>query len=63
MNQDEILLSKEDGIVILTLNRPDKLNALTMEMIDRFPGIIGRNKNTQETYQTSGVRVFSSIAT
>ena len=40
MNQDEILLSKEDAIVILTLNRTDKLNALTIDMVDRLPGIV-----------------------
>ena len=33
---DTVLLDVEDGIARLTLNRPDKLNALNYAMIDRL---------------------------
>lgn len=33
---DTVLLQISDGIALLTLNRPEKLNALNYELIDRF---------------------------
>ena len=33
MNQSDILLNKMDGCGILTINRPDALNAITAEML------------------------------
>lgn len=32
MSSDTILISKEDGVTVLTLNRPDKLNSFNEEM-------------------------------
>jgi len=32
MNYEDLLLEKKDGIAIITLNAPDKMNALTVEM-------------------------------
>ena len=33
---DELLLSKSEGIATITLNRPDKMNAFTLTMIDEW---------------------------
>jgi 2-(1,2-epoxy-1,2-dihydrophenyl)acetyl-CoA isomerase len=40
MNCQELLLTKEAGIAILTLNRPEKLNALTKTMIEEMPSVL-----------------------
>jgi len=34
MNNDTILLSQHDGVAVITLNRPDKLNALNGDLLD-----------------------------
>src|SRR5687767_2798194 len=39
---DSVLLAIEDGIALLTLNRPNKLNALNYEMIDRILALLDR---------------------
>ncbi len=41
MEEKTVLYTKEDGIGIITLNRPDKLNVLTDDMIGvQFPNIV-----------------------
>ena len=38
---DELLYAIEDGIATITLNRPEKLNAFTVTMIDRWAAALG----------------------
>ncbi|NLC77335.1 MAG: enoyl-CoA hydratase/isomerase family protein [Clostridia bacterium] len=40
MAYETVILNKEDGIAVLTLNRPDKLNAVNMQMREEILGIL-----------------------
>ena len=40
MNEQDLLLEKEDGIAILTFNRPERMNALTRSMLRKLPEIL-----------------------
>ena len=39
---ENMILEKEEGVAILTLSRPDKLNAMTTKMWRDLPRIIGK---------------------
>ena len=40
MEYKTVILEKKDGAAILTLNRPDKFNAVNMEMRSEILGIL-----------------------
>ncbi len=48
MAKQDVLYTKEDGIGIITLNRAEKLNALTHEMLRRINSIIEDIKKDDE---------------
>ena len=60
----QILFEKRDGIAYVTLNRPEKLNALTPEMVVRLAGIweeVGEDREVRVVLVTgAGDRAFST---
>ena len=40
MNESHVLLSMEDALATITLNRPDKLNAISMAMLDQIENMV-----------------------
>ncbi len=40
MSQERVLYEKKDGVGIITLNRPEKLNAITHDMLRKLGGLI-----------------------
>lgn len=45
---DTVLLEKRDGIAVVTLNRPDRYNAVTDELVSRLNTIIGEIRNDNQ---------------
>ena len=63
MAEQDVLYTKEDGIGKVTLNRPEKLNALTHEMLGRLHSIIEDIKKDDEVrvvILTGNGRAFSA---
>jgi len=52
MSSQEILFEKKDGIATITLNRPEKMNAFTLAMIDQWVSFL------EECQQDSSVKVI-----
>lgn len=63
---DTVLLEIENGIALITLNRPDKLNALNYELIDRLMAVLDQieiDAGTRVVVLTgAGERAFSAGA-
>src|SRR5438132_14187770 len=49
MAEDLVLLSEQEGIATVTINRPDKLNALNEDVIARLTTIFGEFRNSRRT--------------
>lgn len=49
MQLETLSFEKQDGIAILTLNKPETLNALTFKMGDEFTEVVDQLKYDQET--------------
>ncbi|MBU2547318.1 MAG: enoyl-CoA hydratase [Proteobacteria bacterium] len=63
MSEDHVLYTKENGIGIVTLNRPEKLNAMTHAMLHRIHLLIEEIKQDDEVRAvilTANGRAFSA---
>ena len=61
MAEQDVLYNKEDGIAIVTLNRPDKLNTLTNKVFARIASIteeIKRDEDVRVVIVTGNGRAF-----
>ena len=48
MSDEEILLEKDEGVAVVTLNRPERFNSFTTNMYRRFPRMIDQlNRDDQ----------------
>jgi len=45
---DEIILERKEGVAIVTLNRPERLNSFTSSMYEEFPFILDQLKRDDE---------------
>ena len=62
MEYKNLLVSKSDNIALVTINRPDKLNALNGQTMNELKDIFSELKNDDETYAViltgSGEKAF-----
>jgi enoyl-CoA hydratase len=65
-DQDMVLFREENGIALLTLNRPEALNALNMAMLERLFGLLDQVRATDSIKAAiitgSGTTAFSAGA-
>ena len=63
MSDSHVLLSIQDAVATITLNRPDKLNAISMAMLDQIEGTVAeleKNRAVRVVLITgAGERAFS----
>jgi enoyl-CoA hydratase len=65
MSYETILYEKDEGIGIVTLNRPDRLNALSFKMKDELSAVFDemeRNDEVRVVILTGGKKAFSAGA-
>ena len=64
MDYEYILLEKEDGVAIVTLNRPEKLNAMNRQLTDELRDAVNRMNEDDDigcvVITGSGDRAFSA---
>jgi enoyl-CoA hydratase/carnithine racemase len=63
MSEEHVLYSKEDGIGIVTLNRPEKMNAVTFPMLKKMSEIVKEIKSDTDVRAvilTGNGRAFSA---
>ncbi len=63
MKYQNLILEKKDGVATLTLNRPDKLNAVSLDMAGELPKAVDEVRNDDEVgvlVITGAGRAFSA---
>lgn len=64
MTEETVLYGLNDGVAVLTLNRPERLNALTPEMLEQLRELLGRAvaEGARAVLVTGAERAFCSGA-